>query len=848
MRRVQILVVLMLGTAFWPWAVIAADHPLKGVALVIGESDYASIQKLDNPKRDARAMDDLLDGLGFSVERVLDGDAEKLRAAIADFIDEAKDADVALVYYSGHGVEAAGSDYLVPVDADLSTPESAGQGLVPVAHLLDELAKTVPVTIVLLDACRTNSFPEGQLVLLPGTDAPVPVAEAGLEALRGPQPVARPDVSPDSLGMVVGFAASPGQPALDGEPGGNSPYAAALLKHFGAGGYSIGDLMTMVSEEVYLKTRAKQLPWTNSSLRRVLSFGTPATEPTGDEGAIREGRRQLLLTIATAPETTRRYVETVAASEDVPLDALYGMLKVLGVDTSGGSEDIEHQLLAGAQQLKDFMARVPGAAKSDPELIRLSGLADHAETEGAIDLALKFRREASARADTLDAAVDENEANLKADRLQIGETYADHAKTAALNFDFAASAEMWSKAFGQVEKWDDALALTYKWNEASALADHGEYKGDNAALEKAIDLYEDAAALAPAKSSDWAAIRTGAGNALEILGQRKSTTDGLEAAIKAYEDALTVQTREAAPVEWARIQGNIGVALTHLSDREQGTASLERARAAFEGSLEELTREAAPLDWAKMQSNLGNVLQLLGDRTGDGSLYQDAVVARQAALEELTRDRVPMDWANAETNLGQALARLGELEEGTDSLEAALAAFNAALEIRTRDKLPLEWAATQDNIGSATATIGRRLQSTDRMHDAISAFSLSLEERTRERSPVDWASTTRNRGVASKKLGEMTEGTQWFDRAIADYQAALEVFTRDVSPLDWAQTQADIGIVALARAKRTGAIADLEMARDAYASAYEIYGAMGDDYAKYFEGKIDEIDQQLGGA
>jgi len=285
---------LLLATALSPLPAFA-EQPLRGVALVIGESDYSTIRKLDNPKRDARAMDDMLAALGFSVDRVLDGDARKLRQAIADFVDEAKDADVALVYYSGHGIEAGGSGFIVPVDADLSSPESAGRSLVAVSELLEALARTVPATIVLLDACRTNSFPAGQLVTLPGTSEAVPVAPAGLEALRGPTPVAKPDVPPDSLGMVIGFAASPG--------------------------------------------------------------------------------------------ATRKYVETIAQSENVPLDALYGMLKVLGVNTSDPSQ-LEAQLLDGARQLKQFIAQKPGAAKSDAELQRLAGLADTAQAEGAIELAL----------------------------------------------------------------------------------------------------------------------------------------------------------------------------------------------------------------------------------------------------------------------------------------------------------------------------------------------------------------------------------------------------------------------------------------------------------------------------
>ncbi|MCC6920157.1 MAG: caspase family protein, partial [Alphaproteobacteria bacterium] len=279
-RRVSILV-LVVATGF---GTARADE-LRGVALVIGQADYETLGDLGNPLNDARAMDELLGGLGFEVSRVLDRGGDRLRRAIADFVEDAENADVALVYYAGHAVEAGGQNFLVPVDADLAT----GNSLIAVSEIVDELARIVPVTILLLDACRTEAFPDGSMVLLPGSATPVAVAPTGLVEMRGPTPMLA-DVPPESLGMVIGFAAAPGQAALDGPAGGNSPYAAALLKHFSAGGYAFGDLMTLVTEEVYLRTGAKQVPWTNSSLRRVLSFGTPVETISGDEALIRDGR------------------------------------------------------------------------------------------------------------------------------------------------------------------------------------------------------------------------------------------------------------------------------------------------------------------------------------------------------------------------------------------------------------------------------------------------------------------------------------------------------------------------------------------------------------------------------
>jgi uncharacterized caspase-like protein len=821
-----------------------AQEPLRGVALVIGETDYDGLPDLGNPERDARAMDELLGDLGFDVSRVLDGDADKLRNRIEEFVEDAADADVALVYYSGHGVELGGQNYLVPTDTDLSTPASAGKSLVPVAALLDELARTVPVTIVLLDACRTDAFPAGQMFELPG-GAQVAVEGPGLEAVKGPTPVGRPDVAADSLGMVIGFAASPGQPALDGDPGGNSPYAAALLKHFAAGGYSLADLMTMVSEEVYLKTRAQQLPWVNSSLRRVLQFGAPTEETSGDDAEIRDGRRQLLLTIASAPEATRRYVEAVAKTEGVPLDALYGMLKVLDVDTSGGEQEIENQLREGAAKLKEFLAAQPGGAKTDVELVRLAGLADKAQAEGAIDLSLKFRQAASARADELDANVDATEANLKADRLQIGSTYADHARTAVLNFDFAVAAQMWGKAFDQVERWDEALALGYRRQQANALADHGLYRGKNDALTQAIALYEEISG--PAESTDqWGPIRNDLGNALEELGERQSDRDMLERAVAAYEDALTRTPREKYALEWARTQSNIGVALMNLGQRSQGTELLERSAEAFGTSLEELTRERSPIEWAKTTSNFGNVMQMLADRNGDEGLYYEAADAHAAALEVLARDTMPLDWATVEANLGNALARIADQQSTPEGYDAAIDAFRLSLEDRPREKVPLDWAVTQDALGSVLASRAMRSGRVSDFDSAVAAFKAALEERTIERSPLDFGYTTANLALALKKRGELLDGAEDFDDAIAQYRAALTVFTFDNAPMMWGQTQANLGIVLLARADRSGERQDLVEARAAYAAALEVYSRVSADTAAYLEDRIALIDERLG--
>ncbi|TPM35569.1 caspase family protein [Mesorhizobium sp. B2-3-4] len=774
---------------------LAAD--LHGVALVIGESDYDSdaLRDLANPKSDARAMDDLLGKLGFDVHRALNDNRTDLESDIQRFLRDAGNADVALVYYSGHGVEAGGADYLVPTDADISTPEKAGESLVPVQEMLEQLARTVPVTITLLDACRTNAFPAGTTIALPGTSTVIDVATTGLGEPRGAVPIAKPGVSKDSLGMVIGFAASPGEAALDGEAGGNSPYAAALLKHFGAGGYPFDELMTLVRQEVYLKTDGRQLPWTNSSLRRVLSFGAP--EPVGDKDqeAIREGRRRLLLSIADTPDDLRREVEAAATKAAVPMDAIYGLLQALGQKVPSDPAELDQLLKAQTDTIKKAMAEHTALTSSDPEIVRLSGLAQQALDEGALDLSVTFWEQAKDRYLVISKSLDEAEADLKARRLEGGAVIARTAQAYVLKGDYPAAAENYRLAFDQVSKWDRAIAATYKGGEADALETLGDQKGDNDALKQAIAAYGDALELSPRKTDRlrWANLQDRLGDALKKLGERESGTDSLNAAVKAYRLALKERSRKRVPLDWAYTQDHLGIALAQLGEREAGTDSFKAAIEAFHAALEEETRDRVPLDWATTQTNLAGVLtQLSGRETGTDSL-KAAVVALRASLEVSTRDRVPFQWAGTQYNLGVALKNLGLRENDTDKLTAGVAAYRAALEVMTRDRVPLNWAMIQNALGNALRALGQRESGNDNLNAAVKAYHAALEEWTRDRVPLNWALAQNDLGGALYLLGGRETGTENLNAAIAAYRAALEETTRDRVPFDWAMIQGNIG-------------------------------------------------------
>lgn len=725
---------------------VAVAEALRGQALVIGQSGYAHLPALPNPVNDARAVAGLLERLGFSVKLAENRDADALAADVDGFVEAVSGADVALVYFSGHGVEAGGENFLLPVDAEPGVLD-AGKGLVSLSALLAPLRARTDIVILLIDACRTNPFPPGTTVLTGDGPAGVPVGKEGLGISRG-MTILSDGGDAENLGQVIGFAAEPGRAALDGEAGGNSPYAAALIKHFSAGEQRFSDIMTMVTEEVYLKTGTRQRPWTNASLRRLLYFGGNAEEEQGDEGELRGARRDLLLTIAATPEATRSYVERLAGREDLPLDALYGMLAELDVDTSAGPAQIGRQLRQGAENLKRFLAERVTPARSDAELKRLAGLAARAEAEGAIGLARKYRAMASARADDLSIALDKREGELSADRLELASVYADHAETALLSFDYGLAADRFRAAFEQAENWDDARAFRYRLGEADALTNQGSLAGDQDVLRRAIDVYEDALRFAPRdeRPRDWAEAKNNLAGAWWSLGRREEGFKSFDIALAAYREALEERPRGEVPVLWAKTHNNIGNVLAEIGLRQEGTKWLNDAVKAYRQALKVFSPDREPFYFAVTQSNIGNALLNIGMRGKGTKTLNRAVEALETALAHQSPDDEPLAWSAAQRNLANTYLAIGERKRDTGSIEQAVEAYHATLEVQTRDQMPAEWAVTQINLGNALKTMGKLTGETARFEEAANAFKAALSQWTFEKSPRDW-------GVAMIELG-----------------------------------------------------------------------------------------------
>ncbi len=808
-----------------------SDKPLRGVALVIGESDYEHLPKLANPANDADAIEALLADLGFDSVRRADRSAANLKRDLDRFVEDAEGADVAVLYYSGHGIEAGGENFLVPVDADLSALDAAGEKLVALTEYVARLKATVPVAILMLDACRDNPFPKRSAVRLNPDAAAAPIGAAGLAETRGATALKPPGTSRDqSLGTVIAFAAEPGKAALDGEPGGNSPYAAAVVRHLDAmAGEEFGTVMRMVAEEVYLKTAGRQRPWINESLRRLLYFGKVAEAPAGEEGDILKERRQLLITISALPDFDRRQVETTAAAGGVPMDALYGMLRTLGADTPKDPLELDRLLRGQTEKLKQLLAERAALQSTDAEIVRLSKLADQAVAEGALKTAISLHERAKARVAELEKTVAKAEADIRARRIEFAEVFARSAEAYELNFEYIKAADDYDKAFAQVERWDDKLAWTYKRAEMSSLVNQGDFKGDHAALERGLAVGEQQLRIAEASKDRkaWRATQGGLGVILGVLGEQEQSRARLEQSLAASRLALAEYDRKAEPLDWANAQVNVARALGMLGTRTDDAALMQEGVAAYEAALEEIKRDKAPTDWASAKNNLGHALLALGNLTNDPAWLMQAADAYLAALEENTRERDPLGWAMVQANIGATYVALVERTSGFVGPEHAVEAYRAALSEFSRERMPAIWAKTESGLCSALTLVGKAKQDTAQLEEAVGACREALAINSRELAPYDWAGTQTELGQALQAIGEREKGAVHLEEAADAFRAALEVWTRESLPFGWAWVRTNLGdtLVELGRREKSRAL--VMEGKAALDEALEFYKASG---------------------
>ena len=272
MRRLAAIISAVLAIGFADQSALAG----KRVAFVVGNSNYQNVSTLTNPVNDATAIADMFKKAGFdAVESRRDLNNTEMRRALRDFTEKVRDADIAVIYYAGHGIEVDGTNYLIPVDAALARDTDAYDEAIALDRILQAIEPAKQLRLVILDACRDNPFARNMKRT---------VASRALgRGLAGVEP-ARPNT-------LIAFAAKGGSTALDGDAK-NSPFTTALLKHLAKPGLELGKAFRLVRDDVMNATGNKQEPFVYGSLggNDVALVPAPAAAPAAS-GANAEIRR-----------------------------------------------------------------------------------------------------------------------------------------------------------------------------------------------------------------------------------------------------------------------------------------------------------------------------------------------------------------------------------------------------------------------------------------------------------------------------------------------------------------------------------------------------------------------------
>jgi len=230
------------------------------VALIVGNGSYdKSALKLVNPANDAAAMQRALQSAGFQTIVRLNAKRIDFYRAVDQFgaLLGGDPHAVGLFYYAGHGVQAGGTNYLIPVDADIQSEADLEAGAFDVDRVLRAMRDAQnDLNIVILDACRDNPLPRTRGI------------ERGLARMNAPN------------GTFIAYAAAPDQTAEDGSIGANGIFTGEFIKAMAEPGVPLEQMFKRVIAGVKTDTHGRQQPWSEASVQGDFFFhAAPAGNP-----------------------------------------------------------------------------------------------------------------------------------------------------------------------------------------------------------------------------------------------------------------------------------------------------------------------------------------------------------------------------------------------------------------------------------------------------------------------------------------------------------------------------------------------------------------------------------------
>jgi Caspase domain/Putative peptidoglycan binding domain len=267
----------------------------KRVAFVVGNGAYKNVAALPNPAIDAKSMAKVLRNVGFDVVEGTNLTRDKMTERLLEFGKKAEGADVALFFYAGHGIAINGTNYLLPVDADIKSEMDVKLGTaINIDLTLEQTMADAKVKLVFLDACRDNPFASK----IKSNNATRSLSvQSGLAEMKSGE------------GTLIAFATGPGQTALDGQEGTNSPFTRALLANITAPGVEIQQAMTKVRAQVNEETSKNQLPWGHTNL-----IGSVYLNPAPAAGASADAPNTPAVTAGPASEVELEFWRSIKGS------------------------------------------------------------------------------------------------------------------------------------------------------------------------------------------------------------------------------------------------------------------------------------------------------------------------------------------------------------------------------------------------------------------------------------------------------------------------------------------------------------------------------------------------------
>ena len=686
----------------------------KRVALLIAADDYRNIRPLENPSNDARALEAVLEQLDFQVYVETNRDLKRTRRALEDFKEDAAGADVALLFFAGHGVAIDGVNYLLPTDADASSAARLAETSLPLSEAQEAIQSVARIAIILLDACRDDPFAGG------GTEG------RGAAALEDDPPTA-PKPKPGlgrigrADGVLFAFAAAPGETASDGD-GQNSPFTSALVRHFATAGVELRTALTLVQQDVYDRSRGKQLPYIESGLPELIFISGQGVLPERD---------QLLIAMANLTPDIRAEVEYLATARNLPLAPLYAALLSADLDAQT-PEERAAMLIEAAQSYESFQSELQKFQSDDPRVAALRAQAEEQLTLGAFDAARGLLTDAA----EIDATA----------RTTIKATYLSRTLSEAATHMLNANAAR--------------TDLRYDL----AISD----------LQKAATLYAEVAGDID-REAQFAYVAT-----LTSLGELHLVAGNTEAAWSAYNTRATfAQARveaDATDVEWVR---ELVWSLNDLGGVLQQQGYLKEAETAYSSALEfsEWQADQRPDDVDLMRdrqvavNRVGSIRLTRRNAAGALDAHVEALGIAHTLLDsDPTNITYRMDISYTQERIGDAKLDLGDKEGAKAAFQTALAIAEALVAEYPTDTV------IRRNLSVSYERIGDMLVDEGDYPVALETYGKALAIRE-ELAALDPGNKPRQRDLAINfdRIGDAQRFIGDTDSALLAHQAALSI-------------------------------------------------------------------------